>query len=396
MYNNKFHKIIIFFIVAVYYSYILSYAYNYLGFMVMSLGLTMGLALIYEKSLTYFIELPLYRWILFYLVINLIWILLPNSYATPDNVSDIAISIVYIFTLATLFYFDDNRLSTARNAILFVTLLATFNHIYEFFNPEAFYSFDSKTKIIGRSTGFYPNSNGAGEALILGMILSYGVVPKKFKAVFLFTVLLGLIPTFSRSAIASWFVVVAIMTMTKAINKKTATTIGITLGITIAIVLPILIAFISFSLGEDAEAILARLDFFTSNTHSLSDGSASDRFIVMQAGFNYFAENPFFGAGHSATHHWEFDFSTHNIFLMNLAEYGLLGLFIYPLLILSILWKAEGEAKRTGVAFAVFLLFIGFASHNVLDGFHMLLAMAAMASWAYKSRNAQNNTISTY
>ncbi|MEE9339871.1 MAG: O-antigen ligase family protein [Methylococcaceae bacterium] len=386
MYNNKLHNTIIFVIVAVFYSYILSYAYNYSGFLVLTLGIALFLALIYQKSLNYIAGLPLYRWILFYLVVNLIWMILPHSHATPQNISDIAIAVVYIFSLTTLFYFDDNRLTIVRTTILVITLIGVFNHIYEFFNPEIFFSFDSKTKVVGRSSGLYGNSNGAAEVLILGMILSYGIVPQKFKALFLITVLLGIIPTFSRSGIVSWFLVVFILTATKVINKKIATTIALVVLFSVVIALPILISFIGFSLEEEAENILSRLDFFSSKSNTISDGSAQDRFLVARAAFDYFSDSPFFGAGHSFTYHWEYTISTHNIYLSLMAEYGLLGIFIYPLLVLSIIWKAQGEARQTGIAFATFLLVIGFVTHNVLEGFHTLLAIAAMSSWIYKSR----------
>lgn len=383
--ENKIHKIIIFIFIAVNFSYILTYAFRNMEFLILNFVTTVTLVFFYHKSFNYIAGLPLMRWVVFYTVINLTWIILPNSYASPLNIGNFFIEIMYLSTLAILLFFDDKNLTIARTAILFVTTISIFNHILELFIPGIFYAEDAITKILGRSSGFYGNSTGAGEAIILGMILSYELVPKKLKIFFLLFALLGVIPTFSRAAIAAWFIVVFILAMTQAIKKKEAITLGVIVLILVAIVLPIFITFLDVFLGEGAANILGRLDFFSSNS-SISDGSSQSRIIVAKAAFGYFSDNPFLGAGHSFTQYWEHSISTHNLYLLHMSEFGLVGLFIYPLLIMSIIWKASGEAKKTSLAFAVFLLLIGFTSHNVLNGFHTLLAIAVMSAWAYKSR----------
>jgi len=385
MYNNKIHKVIIFLFIAVNYSYILTYAFHNMEFLILSFVVTFILILIYQKSFGYIIQLPLSRWIAFYFVINLIWIVLPHAYTSATDVSDLFVTQAYLFTLAALMFFDDNNLTTARKAILVITLIAIFNNILEFFVPSAFRSDNSLIKIVGRSAGFYGNSNGAGEALILGMILSYGMVPKNLKVFFLLFALAGVIPTFSRTSISQWFIVVFILIMTKAIHKKVAVTIGSIVFVLVAIVLPIFINYLDIFLGDYAENILGRLDFFSSS-HTISDSSAQSRLAVAKAAFGYFMDNPLLGAGHSFTYHWEHNISTHNIYLLQMAEYGILGIFIYPLLLLSIIWKAQGEARITGLALIASLFIIGMTSSNVLFGFHTLLIMAVMASWSHKSR----------
>ncbi len=383
--KSKLHEIIIFIFIAVNFSYILTYAFHNMEFLILNTVVTFTLVLTYQRSFSYISQLPLSGWLLFYTVIHLIWILLPHSYATAQDVGNRFISIMYLFTLASLLYFDDENLTTARKAILLVTLISIFNHIYELFVPDAFYALDSIKKIVGRSSGFYGNSTGAGEAIILGMILSYGLVPNRLKVPFLLFALLGVIPTFSRAAIAAWFIVVFILVVTQAIKKKEAVTIGGIVFLLVAVALPIFITFLDVFLGEEAANILGRLDFFSSK-HSVSDASAQSRVSIAKAGFNAFADNPLLGGGLALTYHWAHDISTHNIYLFHMAEFGIIGIFIYPLLLITLLLKSRGEARKTGIAFVAFLFIIGFTSHNVLDGFHTLLAIAVMASWAYKSR----------
>ena len=385
MRDNKLHKGIIFLFIAVNFSYILTFAYQNMEFLILNFVTTIILVLLYQKSFKYIGEMPLMRWVAFYSVLNLLWIILPNSYASSLNVSNFFIEVMYLSTIAILLYFDDKHLTVARTAILFVTTISIFNHILELFIPSIFYAEDALTKIVGRSSGFYGNSTGAGEAIILGMILSYGLVPQKLKVFFLLFALLGVIPTFSRAAIAAWFIVVFILAITQAIKKKEALTLGTIVFVLVAVALPILLTFLDVFLGDYAENILTRLDFFSSKT-TISDGSSQSRFIVAEAAFSYFTDSPLLGAGHSFTEHWEHSISTHNLYLLHMVSFGLIGFFIYPLLIISIIWKAEGEAKKTGMAFATFLLLIGFTSHNILNGFHTLLAIAVMGSWAYKSR----------
>lgn len=388
--RNKFHEVVIFIFIAVNFSYILTYAFHNMEFLILNTVVTFTLVLVYQRSFSYIIQLPLSRWLLFYTVVHLIWILLPHSYATPADVGGRFISTMYLFTLASLLYFDDENLSTARKAILLVTLISISNHIYELFVPDAFYSLDSIKKIVGRSSGFYGNSTGAGEAIILGMILSYGLVPSPLKVPFLLFALLGVIPTFSRAAIASWFIVVFILVLTQAIKKKEAITIGSIIFLLVAVALPIFITFLDVFLGEEAANVLGRLDFFSSK-HSVSDASAQSRVTIAKSGFEAFANNPLLGGGFALTYHWAHEISTHNMYLFHMAEFGIIGLFLYPLLLISLLPKATGEAKKTGLAFVTFLFIIGFTSHNVLDGFHTLLAIAVMASWAYKSRASTNH-----
>jgi hypothetical protein len=382
--NNKLFIAIIMIVIGTYYSYILAYAFSYMAFMIITLGVISSMVLLSNQSLTnYVLKLPLSHWVFFYFVVNLIWLILPHSYATAKNINDIMIPIIYVSMIIVLLYFDDDQLTTARKTILFVTLLACANNLYELFNPDAFYT--GEKKITGRSSGLYGNANGASEAIILGMILAYGMVPKHLKVFYLLFILVGIVPTFSRSGIASWFIIVFILFATKIVSKKVALTIGATVFISALIILPILINFLGLSLGENAENVLSRLDFFSSKS-SVSDGSAQSRFLVAKVAFNYFADNPFLGAGHSFTFHWEHDISTHNMYLLLMAEFGLLGVIIYPLLLLSIIWKSTSEARNTGLAFTAFLFIIGFTSHNILEGFHTLLAIAVMASWSYKTR----------
>jgi len=385
-------KTTVFITVFVFYSYILSYlvvtghpSFAPLNFIILSMVMTAVLILLCHRSMN-FIKLPIYKWMLFYFAVVLVWLTLPNSNAIEEDVRAILLSFIFLFTMTALMYFDDEKMTMSRRAVLLVTVLAVFNNIYEFFNPLAFYELDSGYNILGRSAGFYINSNKAGEAIILGLIFSYSLVPNKLKAIFLIATFAGVLVTFSRAGISSWFIVVAILSLEKVIDKKNIFVVAAFFGAGLFVVIPVLIGYIESDLDTVASNLLNRLDFFASTQHSL-DYSELERIAVAVSAFNTFADHPFLGGGIFLTYHWGFDVSTHNIYLKLMAEYGIIGFFIYPLLLLSSVWHIRGkEERKIANAFVVYLLVIGFTTHNILDAYHLLIAFGLMANLSYKNR----------
>ncbi|MEE9327311.1 MAG: O-antigen ligase family protein [Cocleimonas sp.] len=294
--------------------------------------------------------------------------------------------------MTLLISFDDNKLTITRKAILTVTIFTIAGNIAEFFIPDLFSSLDSGYNITGRSAGLYLNANTSGEAIILGMILSYSMLDKKYRTFFLVASLLGVISTFSRTAIASWFVVVAILSYGKVIDKKNIAMVLGSLVLVGIFIVPFVIHYIETNLEAGTVTnLMTRLNFFSSKSQGL-DGSQQQRLEVARAALENFANNPLIGAGIAHTSHWEFPISTHNIYLKLMAEYGIIGVFLYPLLILSTVWKAKNEAVAIARAFSIYLLIIGFTTHNSLDEHHLLIAFAVMANLTYHSKTTNSNS----
>jgi len=393
---DKLKKVTIFITIFAFYSYVFSYlvvtghkAMAPLNFIIVSIILTTGLVLMCHKSIS-FLKLPIYRWMLFYFIVVLVWLVLPNARAIEDDVKAMLLSMVFLFTVTTLMYFDDDKLTMSRRAILFVTLMAIFNNVYEFFNPLAFYSLESGFNILGRSAGFYINANKAGEAILLGLIFSYSIVPNKLKGIFLIATFAGVLVTFSRAGISSWFIIVTILSLEKVIDKKNIFLVAALLGVGLFVAVPFLIGYIQSDLDTVASNLLNRLDFFSSTEHTL-DPSEIERIAVAVSAFNTFADHPLLGGGIALTYHWDFDVSTHNIYLKLMAEYGILGFFIYPLLVLSSVWHIRGPERKIANAFVVYLLLVGFTTHNILDAYHFLIAFGLMANLSYKNRRVVRN-----
>ncbi len=393
------NKYFIFSIVAAFYSGIFSYlgiivnpAFAPLIFIILSIGITLIIAFKIPNSLGKLGSTPIYRWILFYLIIAFIWVLLPNAQATQREVRLIVLSLIFLFIMTLLISFDDNKLTVTRKAILTITIFTIAGNITEFFIPDLFSDLDSGYNITGRSAGLYLNANTSGEAIILGMILSYSMLDKKYRTFFLVASLLGVISTFSRTAIASWFIVVAILSYGKVIDKKNIAMVLGSLVLVGIFIVPFVIGYIEANLeAGTVKNLMTRLNFFSSKSQGL-DGSQQHRLEVAKAALESFANNPLIGAGIAHTSHWEFPISTHNIYLKLMAEYGIVGVFIYPLLILSTVWKARSEVIAIARAFFIYMFIIGFTTHNSLDAHHLLIAFAVMTNLTYHSRTISSHS----
>ena len=388
-YSKK--QIVIFIMVFLFYSSVFSYlgvtghpSLAPLNFIILGIVLT-GMLVFFTKKSINFLKIPIYAWMLFYFLIILLWLFMPNAYATEKDIRGLILSIIFLFMMTTLIYLDDDKLSMSRKAILFATLLAIFNNVYEFFDPWAFFQAGVKYKIMGRSAGFYINANKAGEAILLGLIFSYSFVSNKYKVIFLIATLIGVLVTFSRTAIVAWFMIVFVMSITKVLDRKNIIVLAAIIGLALLFVIPFLINYIELDYGMVANNLLNRLNFFSSSEHTL-DASEAKRLKVMLMAWNVFADHPLVGGGISLTRHWAMNVSTHNIYLKLMAEFGIIGFFIFPLLIASSVWKAKGEVKQLAKIFVIYIVVVGFTTHNCLDSYHFLIAYALMANLSYKSR----------
>ena len=125
-----------------------------------------------------------------------------------------------------------------------------------------------------------------------------------------------------------------------------------------------------------------------------SDSSALGRKEVAAIAFEKFADNPILGEGVGASQRLLIveggtEISSHNQYLNLMVDHGVLGFFILPFLALAILWQTRSPARHTAFAFAVFILYSGFFSHNILDERFILLTFSLIAAMAFNSRSRQ-------
>jgi O-antigen ligase len=116
-----------------------------------------------------------------------------------------------------------------------------------------------------------------------------------------------------------------------------------------------------------------------------SDFSQAERLQLAEQGWRQLLASPIFGNGVGSTEFWQLRSSTHNLYLMLGSDFGVAGLLVLPFLLLAALrgqWRAAGG----GAAAAVFLLFWGLLSHNVLTEFYCLVAISLIAASADRAR----------
>lgn len=327
---------------------------------------------------------PVAYWCFGFVLISGVWLLfqgLPSTAAWQEFRTRILS--VFLLLLLVCILSDDQAQAWARRAVLVSVLMAVALNVYELFNPLAF------SPALGRSAGFYVNPNQSGAGLILGMIFSVGLLPRRFRLLFAFTVGLGVFLTFSRAAIAGWFIAVFAIIATGVINlRRSLVMASFVLTVT---------AFVMISQWEDLryrledsgvlnKDVSRRIEGFTDIGQPYSDESAAVRGEVAAGAWEMFADKPVLGHGVGASKEWRFEVATHNEYLSLMVDHGFIGLFLLPLLALAALWRARGDTRKIGIAFAVFILFWGLFSHSILEEGDVLIMFSLLSAMAGSSR----------
>jgi O-antigen ligase len=99
-----------------------------------------------------------------------------------------------------------------------------------------------------------------------------------------------------------------------------------------------------------------------------------------------FADKPVLGHGVGASKEWRFEVATHNEYLSLMVDHGFIGFFLLPLLAVAASWRARGETRNIGIAFAVFVLFWGLFSHSILEESDVLIMFSLLSAMAVSSR----------
>jgi O-antigen ligase len=111
-----------------------------------------------------------------------------------------------------------------------------------------------------------------------------------------------------------------------------------------------------------------------------ADFSQRERTVLAEKALALAADNPFLGGGLGSTELWNERSSTHNMYLMTMADFGLLGVLIFPALVCA---SAGGIAKmfrRESLIFSCLALWAGMVSHNLIGDYYFMLALALMAA----------------
>ena len=268
-------------------------------------------------------------------------------------------------TAALLFSFvvlvaGEGRTRAMMNLLIGVTLLLVALNIYDFFNP----TFSSSS---GRAAGFHQNSNATGKVIAITMVLAASSVPARLRIAFCMVAGIGILLTFSRSALLLWTIGMVGLAATGAlgVRSRLAYAAGIVVAC-LAIVAAIysgLMLTVFETLGLDQYLTRGTLSRLGGAAASLQDASATGRINAIWYSLGEFSKFPWLGAGLGATSEWISLQRPHNLYLMLAVEAGMLGVLVFVSLLL-ILWRSVNSTGRV----VVFMYAVSsFFTHNNLE-----------------------------
>lgn len=304
---------------------------------------------------------PLLLWAYLYLLISIGWCIWRRA-SSPDTDQELIDRLRSVaFLLAMALTFDDTRARTiGRIGVTLVAVVASLVNIGEALGWITFN--DALERTAGRAAGLYGNPNASGLAIVFGLAAGIAAVPRALRVPVLLVGACGVAATFSRGSLACLAVLVVVLLYRREVGVLPA---ALATGGVVAVLLfhgRLLqdVLDVSGALNRDT---LARLAMRADD---------SGRGAAAEGAWRLFLESPWVGHGIAVERASRV---AHNIYLRLAAEHGILGLLIYPGLIVALLMRT-----RPALEMAAVCLVAGFTSHNLLQGEPGLLCFALAAA----------------
>jgi len=287
-----------------------------------------------------------------------------------------------VFMLSTYFIFSQSSeaVLVVRWSLVLCVLFGCAMNCYHFANPSSIIPSTSELFVLGRAAGLYINPNQSAAALLVGLILTIGLIRAEFRSWYFVLVAIAVVLTASRAGIAAIFLLGGTFLYTRTLVWAQALRIVVILSVSVFVAVYLLG-------GTGAEAridwgeVLTRLDWFT-RFGGRADFSQNEREVVARMAFEVFEEHPYFGAGLGSTELWAARSSSHNWYLMAMADFGILGVAVFPLLTIACVGGLKGLFDRQNLPFVVFLLWWANFSHNIVGEYFFMISMSLMAAWS--------------
>jgi hypothetical protein len=316
---------------------------------------------------------PLIGWTIFYLIISLAWFAAyPVTEASQEELRRRVLAIGFI-GITWLTFTHPGVLRATRWMLLFVTLLSASLNVVEFFRPSLF------SIVAGRAAGLYLNPNVSGAALILGMLLCVRLLGPWARVLFILIVGVGVAATFSRAATLGWLLIAASLLVPEAKRLgfvRLASAIVVSVFATGGLVTVVM-------QNSDTGALLAHVvedRIGGLGGERPEDTSVRERRELLNYAVDAVTRHPLSGSGLGSNHFLDHETGLHNQYLNDAVQHGLIGLAILPLLALSLVFGSHGTARTDAIRFALFVLFWGMFSHNVLDELYLWTAIVIQAA----------------
>jgi O-antigen ligase len=276
-------------------------------------------------------------------------------------------------------------------------VFAIITYWHDFLTPFFYVPAGTPFSNPGRGAGLFINANQAGTALVVMGIIAMPFVSKRWHALILLVVLLGVVPTFSRSAIL--FALIAAGVWIWHERSQRWNVVFILVGLPLIISLGVQLFDIGIASREiNTSNVTDRVAFFT-NFGGAADSSADERQYVAALSWQKFTEHPLTGLGVGVTdalsNDWGYHQSTHNMFLRLMVEQGILGGAMYLVFLMLIFARGRGLIKNAstavekniGIALILMALnftFIGLFSHTLLQEPSTIISLALLLAAAHR------------
>ncbi|MBV6623979.1 MAG: O-antigen ligase family protein [Rivularia sp. (in: Bacteria)] len=308
----------------------------------------------------------------------------PTEYVTQELETRI-LAVIFILLMTLILSGEPIVRTTLRYTLFIAAGITIFNNFTELFNPEAFNEFN----ITGRPAGFYIDPNKSGASLIMAMIFSIGLLPKKLRIFYFIIIFSGTFITFSRGATLCLIILLFLFLFKRVIPTSQVYSIFGSL-----LILLMIIGNVGNYLVNQAselgvlnygieQRIIAITNFADPDKREADDGSS--RSDVAMLAWKTFTKKPFLGYGIGYIREWG-DILPHNMYLTYMVENGFLGCLILPAFVFAVTRNSYGEARQLSLFFGVFILLWALFSNTVLEDRETLTVFVLLAVMSKYSR----------
>lgn len=295
---------------------------------------------------------------------------------------------IFIVVVGCIAAFELSRLKGAKAVMLPLSIFTTLGACSVFFTPvlAPYYTRIKNSEMAmnaGRWLGFFANPNETGMAAVIALaccLVTYQLYRRTMVTRFVMisvvlVLLLAVFLTFSRGAILTFIVIGSLYLLSS--KERHGSFLGIIISASIALTVGYWFLSSGYKSFQWTYEQRTRLDSISRmvTREGVSEADLGSRLSGVEAGFDYWGENPIFGNGLGTMRSMPYKYfgglGCHNTHLTVLGEVGVVGFFFY---IIWILFYIKDLSRVTNVVIKSFLFLAivifaiyGSISHGVLD-----------------------------
>jgi O-antigen ligase len=325
---------------------------------------------------------PLVWWFVVYALSGMAWLLVAQDFPAEAGQQWRLRVLACFFFCTILTACSGARLRPVVFAVFGTLSLAGALNWYDIFYPMHLVPLGIDAANPGRGAGLFMNANGAAAFVLMATIALLAHVPMRFRGALLLLMVLAVAPTFSRFGFIFAALLIVAAILLRLVDRKQI----LIILIAVPLILGGAVIYYHLLVQLGNENVLGRLTWFRTFGSEI-DYSVRERGDVAARAWERFMDSPLIGHGIGATVARGERVGTHNMYLLLMAEQGLVGLALYLSLLAMLALRGwtiartaiEDHSKdvgRTWLLCAFFLALYGMVSHNVLEEPHGMFLLA--------------------